>query len=151
MPDIWKIFIIEFNWKRHMFVTWPSSWARSGLPWLPGRSFEYLTESICCKWRSFNTLKPKQNGRHFPDDILKCFFFNENVWISIGISLKYVPTGQINNIPTLVQIMAWRRPGDKPLSGQWWLVCWRIYASLGLNELRGTHSGLVQTGAKEKP
>ena len=32
------------------------------------------------------------------------------------ISLKFVPTGPINNIPALVQIMAWRRPGDKPLS-----------------------------------
>ena len=32
------------------------------------------------------------------------------------ISRKFVPTGQINNIPALVQIMAWRRPGDKPLS-----------------------------------
>ena len=43
--------------------------------------------------------------------------------------------GPINNIPALVQIMAWCRPGDKPLSEQCWLVCWRIYASLGLNEL----------------
>ena len=32
------------------------------------------------------------------------------------ISLKLVPQGPINNIPALVQIMAWRRPGDKPLS-----------------------------------
>ena len=32
------------------------------------------------------------------------------------ISLKFVPKGPINNIPVLVQIMAWRRPGDKPLS-----------------------------------
>ena len=39
-----------------------------------------------------------------------------NVWISIEISLKLVPKGPINNIPSLVQIMAWRRPGDKPLS-----------------------------------
>ena len=29
---------------------------------------------------------------------------------------KFVPYGQINNIPALVQIMAWRHPGDKPLS-----------------------------------
>ena len=36
--------------------------------------------------------------------------------ISIKISLKFVPNGPINNIPALVQIMAWRRPGDKPLS-----------------------------------
>ena len=38
------------------------------------------------------------------------------VRISINISLKFVPKGLINNIPALVQIMAWRRPGDKPLS-----------------------------------
>ena len=64
----------------------------------------------------FNTLKPRQNGRHFPDDIFKWIFLSENIWISIRISLKFVPWGQINNIPALVQIMAWRRPGDKPLS-----------------------------------
>ena len=66
--------------------------------------------------QGFNTLRPRQNGRHFPDDIFKCFFLNENVWIYITISLKFVPKGLINNIPALVQIMAWRRPGDKPLS-----------------------------------
>ena len=57
-----------------------------------------------------NTLRPRQNGRHFPDDIFNWIFLNENVWISINISLKFVPRGQINNIPTLVQVMAWRRP-----------------------------------------
>ena len=36
--------------------------------------------------------------------------------ILIKISLKFVPKGQIDNILVLVQIMAWRRPGDKPLS-----------------------------------
>ena len=35
---------------------------------------------------------------------------------STPFSLKFVPKGLINNIPTLVQIMAWRRPGDKALS-----------------------------------
>ena len=68
------------------------------------------------KWPTINTLRPRQNGRHFPDDIFRWIFFNENVWISINISLKFVPRGPINNIPTLVQVMAWRRPGDKPLS-----------------------------------
>ena len=63
-----------------------------------------------------NTLRPRQNGRHFPDDIFRWIFLNENVWISIEISLKFVPRGPINYIPTLVQVMAWRRPGDKPLS-----------------------------------
>ena len=41
---------------------------------------------------------------------------NENVWILIEISLKFVPIGPINNIRALVQIMAWRWTGDKPLS-----------------------------------
>ena len=63
-----------------------------------------------------NTLRPRQNGRHFPDNIFKWIFLSENVWISINFSLKFVPRGPINNIPTLVQVMAWRRPGDKPLS-----------------------------------
>ena len=44
------------------------------------------------------------------------FFLNENASIAIKISLKFVPKGLINNITALVQIMAWRRPGDKPLS-----------------------------------
>ena len=65
---------------------------------------------------SVNTLRPRQNGRHFADDTFKRIFINENVRISINISLNYVPKGLINNIPALVQIMAWRRPSDKPLS-----------------------------------
>ena len=56
------------------------------------------------KWTPFRR-------RHFQVHIL-----NEHGWISIKISLKFVPKGRINNIPALVQIMAWRRPGDKPLS-----------------------------------
>ena len=63
-----------------------------------------------------NTLRPRQDGRLFPDDIFKSIFFNENVQISIKISLTFVPKAPINNIPALVQIMAWRRPGAKPLS-----------------------------------
>ena len=63
-----------------------------------------------------NTLRPRQNGRLFVDDIFKCIFLNENVWIPVKLSLKFVPKGPINNIPALVQIMAWCRQGDKPLS-----------------------------------
>ena len=61
-------------------------------------------------------LRPRQNGRRFADDTFKCSFLNENVRILIKISLKFVPKGPINNNPALVQIMAWRRSGDKPLS-----------------------------------
>ena len=61
-------------------------------------------------------LRPRQDGRHFQDDICICIFLNGNEWHSIKISLKFVPKVPISNIPALVQIMAWRRPGDKPLS-----------------------------------
>ena len=73
---------------------------------------------------NFNTFR--QNGRHFPDDIFKCIFLNENVWILIKISLKFVPKGPVNNIQSLVQIMSWCRPGEKPIWTQWWLVYWHI-------------------------
>ena len=65
---------------------------------------------------SVNTLRPRQHGRHFADDTFKRIFLNENVIISIKILLMFVIKDPINNIPALVQIMAWRRPGDKPLS-----------------------------------
>ena len=56
------------------------------------------------------------HGCHFPDDILQSIFLNENIWILIKVSLKFVPKGPINKIPTLVQIMAWCWSGTKPLS-----------------------------------
>ena len=49
------------------------------------------------------------------DDIFKCSFLDENVRISIHISQKFVPKGPIHNKSALVQVMAWRRTGDKPL------------------------------------
>ena len=72
--------------------------------------------SIFPQQHPFNTLRPRQNGRRFANDTFKRIFLNENVRISITISLKFVPKGPNNNNPALVQIMAWRRPGDKPLS-----------------------------------
>ena len=66
--------------------------------------------------QALNTLRPTQDGRHFADDIFTCIFFNENCCILIKFSLKYVRKGPIDNNRALVQIMAWRRSGDKPLS-----------------------------------
>ena len=78
----------------------------------------------------FITLRPRQNGGHFPDNIFKCILLNENVWILLKISLKFVPQGSIKNIPALVQ---WSAPSH--YLDQWWLNYRCIYASLGLNEL----------------
>ena len=70
-----------------------------------------------CRIQSmYNTMRPRHNGRHFADDIFKCIFLNEYASIPIKISQKFIPKGSINNILALVQIMAWCRLGDKPLS-----------------------------------
>ena len=65
---------------------------------------------------SFNTLRRRQNGCLFPDGILKCIFLNENEWILIHISLKFVPKGPIYSISALVQVMALHQPGGRSLS-----------------------------------
>ena len=58
-----------------------------------------------CKESLFNSLRPRQNRRHFADDIFECIFLNENVWIAIMISLKFVSKGPINNITALVSLL----------------------------------------------
>ena len=88
--------------------------------------YEYILHctwsNIHLAWSSIlltlNTLRPRQNDRHFVDHTFKRIFLYENVGIWIKISLKFVHKGPINNIPAFVQIMAWRWPGDKPLSEQ---------------------------------
>ena len=107
----WKILIsLACIWKFHYysFLHKHNRWIGIGIII---NAITFITPCFC-----LNTLRPKQNGRCFPDDIFKYIFLNENVGISLMISLKFIPKVRINNIPALVQIMAWRRPGDKPLS-----------------------------------
>ena len=98
-----------------------------------------LTYCLLDHWKlmsvSVNSLRPRQNGRHFPDNIFICIFLNEIVWISIKISLKFVPRGQMNNIPALVQLMVGAYQATSHYLNQWWFDYWSTYASLGLNEL----------------
>ena len=57
----------------------------------------------------FNTLhshiESEKKIRHFADNVFKIIFLNENGWILIYISLKYVSNDQIKNKPELVQII----------------------------------------------
>ena len=69
-----------------------------------------------CSCIALTTLRPGKDGRHSPDDICKCIFLNEDKWVLIKISMKFVSKGPIDNIPALVQIIARRRLGAKPLS-----------------------------------
>ena len=42
--------------------------------------FDSDTPIAClCVTDEFNTLRPRQNGCHFADDVFKCIFFNENL------------------------------------------------------------------------
>ena len=52
----------------------------------------------------------KFDNRHF-----QMHFFTEKDRVQIRISLKFVPKSPIDNKPPLVQVMAWRRTGDKSL------------------------------------
>ena len=89
----WPIFMSPYGVTRPQ---WVNSWAPGDIKWI-------LTDWGRGKWTPFGR-------QHFQVHFLewKC--------LCIKISLKFVPKRQINNIPALVQIMAWHRPDDKPLS-----------------------------------
>ena len=116
---------------------------------------------------NLNTLRPRQDGRHFTDDIFACILFNENCCILIKFSLKYVRKVPIDNNPALIQIMAWRRSGDTLLSEpmmvsllthicvtrpQWVIWCvppwkmllWLFYVTYFLRTVENNHSLFLQ-------
>ena len=65
-------------------------------------------------WHINPSLPGRLSGK-IAHDIFRCLFFNENVGISIEISMKIVHKGPIDNKPALVQVMVWRRTDDKTL------------------------------------
>ena len=110
--------ILQFKMLLTLYKTWPL----------------FSNISLTLK-TSINPLRQKQNGRLFADDVFIRIILNENSWISNNISLKYVPYGLIDNViigsdnglaSNRRQAIIWTNNG---------LVYWRIYASLGLNEL----------------
>ena len=101
-----------FSWHKNRWMLWywynnfwtNGPYAADDIGWM---------KEICF---FINTLRLRQNGCHCADDTFKCIFLNENIRISIQISLRIVPNNPINNIPAPVQIMAGYRPSNKPLS-----------------------------------
>ena len=91
----------------------------------------------------FNTLRPRENGRHFADYIFKFIFLYEDWFILIQVSLKLVSNGPINNKPALVQITVSKKRHAITETNDG-LVYWRTYAPLDLVELidhSGSYSG----------
>ena len=73
------------------------------------------------KYKYKYTMRPRQNCGHFTDEIIDtCILYCKNIVLFIHVSLKIISKCPIYNKPTLVQIMAWRWVGNKPLSDQWW-------------------------------
>ena len=89
------------------------------------RWFQWLQLSVCIVWKESNKADLKNNLTHGVRDkmasipqtkLSKAFSGKKMLGVSIKISLKFVSKCPINNILPLVQIMAWCRPGEKPLS-----------------------------------
>ena len=101
----------HITWQRCNVLFWNASVWKPLVSYLyvHGLTLYLLSDSFLL------TLWGRDKMKHFADDIFKRIFFKENIWISIKIWLKSIPRGQINNISALVQTMAWRRLGDKPL------------------------------------
>ena len=80
----------------------------------------YLDGSLINSSRPGRVHPWRESSWHFQDGwmdgyIFRWIFVNENFYILIQISLKFVTDSPIDNNPVFVY-MAWRRIGDKPLS-----------------------------------
>ena len=109
--------------------------------------FFHVDQCNCSRgpWTVLDNASPRgQNGRHFADDVFRFIFVTETLCTWIKISLKFVLKRPDDIKPALVQIIAWRRIGDKPSNNGlapnrrqaiiWTnadLIHWRIYAALG--------------------
>ena len=69
-----------------------------------------------CDRAHFNLLRPTQNCRNLADDISNVFSWTKMHEFRLRFRRSLLFQVVINNIATLLPIMAWRRPGDKPLS-----------------------------------
>ena len=101
----WDCFIVPMNFLYWYYIFFVLNW-----PLVVETSKQIFTKHNL-NHHNINTLRPRQNGHHFADDIFKYIFLNEDVRISVNISLKFAPMGQIKNISVMV-----RRLGDKPSS-----------------------------------
>ena len=90
-------------------------------------------------WRFFNTLKPRQIDHYFQTTFSNAFSWMKMYKFRLRFHWSFFPKGPIKNMPVLVQIMASRRPSDKPLSEPMMVNLLTTISSLGLNEL--THWG----------
>ena len=106
-----------------------SIWAETKWTWFRNKVLNFpfkkrLLKMSAAKFQLFcfglnvSSMHSQYLSRDKMDVISQTTFSNafSSMKIVIKFSLKFVPKGPIYNIPALVQIMAWRHPGAKPLS-----------------------------------
>ena len=116
--------------------------------------FYSVTSVPCCTYlisilslRISRRLQLTHWGRDKMDAIFQTTFSNGYSWMKIyEFRMKFHWSLFLRFQLTIFQHwFRWWLDADQATShylNQWWIVCWRIYASLGLNEL--THLPLVQ-------
>ena len=80
------------------------------------RVWWWKNDSYCMVYYSLNTLRTRHNGRHLEAKIFKCILLSEKVRNTMKILLTFVFMGLIDNKLSIIQIIAWQRSGNKPLS-----------------------------------
>ena len=110
----WSDLLKSNCYESHDFFFFPNSGAGTQISELHllGWKYDRLPTWVV----RLNSSPPGQNGRHFGRRHNSNAFFNGNDKIPVQISQKFIPRSPIGNKPSLVQVMAWRRTGDKPLS-----------------------------------
>ena len=111
----WSLFLgVQLTIIQHWFRQWLGAGQTTS---------HYLNQWCLVYWRIYASLGLNvltHWGRDKMEDNLQTTFSNafssmENARIAIMISLKFVPKGPIDNKSALVQVVAWRLFGAKPL------------------------------------
>ena len=87
-----------------------------------------------------NSLRPRRNRRHFVDDIFKWVFLIKMYEFRLGFHWSLFLRFELTIFQHWFRLWLGSSQATSHYLNQWWLVYWRIYASLSLNEL--THWGL---------
>ena len=120
--------MLSFWWNFHHWLHWKlpcwqlpvqsvieiSSQLTFPFQWRCGVSL--MANHHCFLCFHLNTSPPRQNGCYFTADIFKCIFMNKNFVFRFKSHWNLFLRAQFNNKSVLLQVMAWCRIGDKPLS-----------------------------------
>ena len=65
-----------------------------------------MTNRIICVLRGFNSLRLRENGNHFVDDIFKCIFLYKSIWISYQVAVSCTDLSLFIHVADVFQFSA---------------------------------------------